>query len=196
MYEYDKIMWCNVTYCAQTNNLPHSSSSYLWCSFIPELLCKYLTVNRFQRRFTPLGIYRVTKTGVFFDIWNNTWPRLVPEPRCYIPRKGGCSATRSQLPRSDVFQTYLVGYDMPGGMGGSRVDRVFPGLSRCFHPLFFFEKRPSDNKAGNGDNLGFHRCEIFDKCRREDEESTGSQMEEQLIKRTGPKCGVFMSKHN
>ena len=196
MYEYDKIMWCNVTYCAQKNNLPHSSSSYLWCSFIPELLCKYLTVNRFQRRFTPLGIYRVTKTGVFFDIWNNTWPRLVPEPRCYIPRKGGCSATRSQLPRSDVFQTYLWDVRSARWNASRRVDPSPPGRSsRCFHRFFLFLKNAQVTIKQEMETTSVFPVAKIDKCWgrwRVNRVPNGRRTH----KRTGPKCWVFMSKHN
>lgn len=183
MYENDKKIWCNVTYCAQKNNLPHSSSSYLWCSFIPELLCKYL----------PWNLPCHQNRGLFRYLFYNTWPRL-EEPRCYIPRKGGCSATRSQLPRSDVFQTYL--WDVqPGGMGGTwnaLIDppRAFP----LFPPFSLFLKNAQVTIKQEMETTSVFPVAKIDKCWGR--WTLGTQMEEQLIKERVRKCWVFMSKHN
>ena len=175
--------------------------------------------------FTPLGIYRVTKTGLFrygcFQkkgypkiIMENpvkmddlgvplfsetsisettTWPRLVPEPRCYIPRKGGCSATRSQPLRSDVFQTYL--WDVISPVEWVERDGLIdpPRAFPLFPPVFFFNAQVTIKQEMETTSV-FTVAKI-DKCWgrwRVNRVPNGRTTH----KRTGPKCWVFMSKHN
>ena len=106
---------------------------------------------------TSLGIYRVTKPGLFRYLISNTWPRFfwnqgaISLGKEDVVQQGpSCHGAMSSRLTFGIWYARWNGARTPW----SSIPPGFPVVSTVV-----FEKRPSDNKAGNGDNLGFHRCE-------------------------------------